>query len=92
MIGQFIKGKVYVFVDAANIFYSQKTLRWRVDYKKLQDYFSRECDLKGIFFYTGMVGSSEQQNKFLKKLETYGYVVKAKEVKRIKIVPDAYEK
>ena len=34
MIGQFVKGEVYVFVDAANILYSQQTLRWRVDVKQ----------------------------------------------------------
>ena len=48
MIGQFVKGRVFVFVDAANILYSQQTLRWRVDYKKLKEYFEKECGLKGI--------------------------------------------
>jgi len=91
MIGRFVKGRVYVFIDAANIFYSQQTLRWRVDYKKLKEYFLKECDLKEIFFYTGRVGAYDKQNKFLKKLESYGYIVKAKEVKRIEVAPNTYE-
>lgn len=91
MIGQFVKGRVYVFIDAANIFYSQRTLNWRVDYKRLKDYFLKECDLREIFFYTGRVGAYDKQNKFLKKLESYGYIVKAKEVKRIEIAPNVYE-
>ena len=53
MIGQFVKGRVHVFVDAANILYSQQTLHWRVDYRKLKEYFKKECDLKAIYFYTG---------------------------------------
>jgi len=35
MVGPFVKGKTAVFIDAANIFYSQKTLKWRIDYGKL---------------------------------------------------------
>lgn len=91
MIGQFVKGRIYVFVDAANILYSQQTLRWRVDYKKLKEYFAKECDLKAIYFYTGRVGKNHKQNSFIKKLEQLGYTVKAKEVKRIKISKSSYE-
>ena len=91
MIGQFVQGRVYVFIDAANILYSQQTLRWRVDYKKLKEYFERECSLRAIYFYTGRVGENYKQNSFLKKLESIGYVVKAKEVKRIKVSKSAYE-
>ena len=91
MISQFVKGRVYVFVDAANILYSQQTLHWRVDYKKLKEYFESECDLRAIYFYTGRVGENHKQNSFIKKLEYLGYIVKAKEVKRIKVSKSAYE-
>lgn len=92
MIKGLVKGRVYVFVDAANILYSQQTLHWRVDYKKLKEYFEGECDLKAIYFYTGRVGDNDKQNSFLKKLESFGYLVKAKEVKRIKVSKSAYER
>jgi len=91
MIKQFITGRTYVFIDAANILYSQQTLRWRVDYEKLKKYFESECNLAKIYFYTGRVGDNEKQNSFLKKLEKLGYVVKAKEVKRIKIENNLFE-
>ena len=39
MISKFVKGKVAVFIDAANILYSQQTLGWRVDYQRLKTYF-----------------------------------------------------
>lgn len=91
MIKNFVKGKVYVFIDAANILYSQQTLHWRVDYKRLKEYFEKECDLQAIYFYTGRVGDNHKQNSFIKKLEQFGYIVKAKEVKRIKISKSAYE-
>lgn len=91
MIKQFVKGRVCVFIDAANILYSQQTLRWKVDYEKLKKYFEKECDLRAIYFYTGRVGANDKQNSFLKKLENFGYIVKAKEVKRIKISKSSYE-
>jgi uncharacterized LabA/DUF88 family protein len=91
MINQFVKGRVYVFVDAANILYSQQTLHWRVDYGKLKKYFEKECDLQAIYFYTGHVGENHKQNSFLEKLKSFGYQVRAKEVKRIKISRNVYE-
>lgn len=91
MIHKYSNGRVYVFVDAANILYSQQTLGWRVDYAKLKEYFQKECGLEAIYFYTGRVGANHKQNAFLKKLEQLGYIVKAKEVKRIKVSKSAYE-
>jgi len=91
VIGQFVKDKVYVFIDAANILYSQQTLGWRVDYEKLKKYFESECELCSIYFYTGRVGENHKQNHFIEKLQKLGYTVKAKEVKRIKISKSAYE-
>lgn len=75
---------MYVFIDAANILYSQQTLGWRVDYAKLKAYIEKECDLKGIFFYTGHVGDNAKQQSFLQKLRALGYHIHSKEVKRIR--------
>src|ERR1700691_5540769 len=91
MIGQFIKGRVYVFIDAANIFYAERTLGWRVDYQKLREYFNRECKLGAIYFYTSYIEESEQQDKFLKKLALYGYIIRSKEIKRIKVGSNQYK-
>ena len=91
MLRQLVYGRVFVFIDAANILYSQQTLRWRVDYEKLRNYFKDECYLRGLYFYTGRVGDNEKQNAFISKLEKLGYIVKAKEVKRIRISEHAYE-
>ena len=92
MIGEFVKGRVFVFIDAANILYSQKTLGWRLDYQKLKKYLKQECDLQGLYFYTGKMSDYEKQSKFLTKMDKYGYKVKSKEVKLIKISKDTYER
>ena len=66
-------------------------MRWKVDYEKLKRYFISECDVKGIYFYTGRVGDNVKQNSFIRRLENLGYVVKAKEVKRIRLEDDTFE-
>lgn len=80
-----IKGKTAVFIDAANILYSQKTLGWRVDYKKLQQLFIEKTNLSGIYFYTGKVGNQQKQANFIKKLKQIKFHVFSKEVKFIKL-------
>ena len=91
MISPLVKDRVFVFIDAANILYSQQKLGWRVDYKQLKEYFGREGKLKGVYFYTGRVGDNQKQNSFIEKLTKLGYIVKAKEVKRIRLSSSTYE-
>lgn len=63
MISQFVKGRVYVFIDVANIFYSQRTLKWKISYEKLMKYFKKECDLGKCFVYTGIFEKDHAQEK-----------------------------
>lgn len=81
---EIIKGKAAVFIDAANILYSQKTMSFRIDYEKLKNYLSKEIETAGFYYYTGKVGKLEKQLKFIKRLESLGYKVLAKEVKFIR--------
>ena len=93
MINKFVKGKVYVFIDAANIFYTQKTLGWRISYEKLKQYFNDECgkNLGKMFVYTATDSERPQQKKFLDMLEINEYIVRTKEVKRIRVTKGVYE-
>ena len=85
MIKQFIKGRVYVFIDAENVFYSQRTLGWRISYEKLMKYFKKECgnDVK-CFIYTGVDESNIGQKKFTDMLDINGYIVRTRVIKKIK--------
>jgi uncharacterized LabA/DUF88 family protein len=79
------KGRTMLFIDAANILYSQKDLGWYVDYSKLIKYFEKYSNFSGAYYYTGKVGTLEKQVSFLNKLTEMGFIVKAKEVKMIKL-------
>ena len=85
MISKFIKGKVYIFIDAENLFYSQRTLGWKVSYEKLMNYFKQECGQKTrCFVYKGIDESNTKQKKFLDMLDINGYILRTKVVKIIK--------
>ena len=90
MIGQFVQGKTAVFIDAANMFYSQRTLGWRIDFERLASYLRSEADIVGLYYYTGVIEKKEEQRAFLKKLESFGYAVTAKEVKSIRLPGGAF--
>ena len=90
MIGKFIKGKTAVFIDAANMFYSERTLGWRIDYEQLARYLRQEATVTKLNYYTGIIEKKEKQKAFLKKLESFGYSVTAKEVKFIKLSGGAF--
>jgi len=85
MLHQFIKGKVYVFIDAENVFYAQRTLGWKISYQKLMDYFKKECGHQTkCFIYKGVDEFNAGQRKFLDMLEMNGYILRTKAIKRIK--------
>ncbi|MCX6736503.1 MAG: NYN domain-containing protein [Candidatus Parcubacteria bacterium] len=85
MLHKFKKGRVYVFIDAENVFYSQRTLGWKISYQKLMQYFKKECgnDTK-CFIYSGKDEHNIKQSKFLDMLEINGYTVCTKVIKKIK--------
>jgi uncharacterized LabA/DUF88 family protein len=91
MIRQFVKGRVYVFIDVENIFYSQRNLGWKISYEKLMKYFKKECNQIKIFAYSGLDENNTKQKKFLDMLEINGYIVRTKSVKKINLGRDQYK-
>lgn len=84
MIGRFVKGKTYIFIDASNIYHSQKKLGWKIAFAKLKEYFDNNAELGKIFYYTAYDPNYFKQRKFLDLLEIIGYTVRKKKVKFIK--------
>ena len=84
MIEKYISGKVAVFIDAANMLYSQQTLKWQIDYKKLIHYLNESSDCSFIGFYYGTVNKNKGQERFFEMLKDRGYSLRTKPVKYIK--------
>jgi uncharacterized LabA/DUF88 family protein len=55
MIGQFTEGRVYVFIDASNLFYGgHKNLGWKIDYQKLFLYLKNKYDVSRALYFGGV--------------------------------------
>lgn len=77
--------RLAVFIDAANIIYSLKDLKWRIDYKKLQEYFTKNSKLVDIYFYYSTKKENSGQANLLEMLARKGFQLRVKEVKVIKL-------
>lgn len=76
------KKNVYAFVDASNIIYGAKAEGWFIDLKKLFKYLKKKYFVTKAFFYYGKDSKSAKKEAFLKKLKSFGYILKVKEIKR----------
>ena len=83
MLEKFVRGKVAIFIDAANIELSAKDLGFQVDYRRLYKWLSRECNLKFIGFFTVRF-DNKKHDAFLTVLKKCGYKLTTKPLKLIK--------
>lgn len=91
MIKNLVKRKVYVFIDAENLFYSQRTLGWRISYGKLMRYFQSQCGKSmKCFVYTGIDEANMKQKKFVDMLDMNDYIVRTKVIKKIRKKDGSY--
>jgi len=83
--------RTMIFIDVSNIYYSQHTLGWLIDYQKVFNFFKEKTNLKAAYFYSGVVSQNAKQKKFFSNMRHFGYIVKTKEVKWIKTGPKKYD-
>lgn len=76
--------KAVVFIDAANVIYSQRSLKWQIDFKKLMDYFKDNYQLDNVYFYFAYLKDDKKQQGFFSKLRQWGYKIRTKGVKLIR--------
>lgn len=75
---------VVVFIDAANLIYSQKSLGWKIDLEKFIHFFRSNYKTKRVYYYYAYQRADKNQQRFFKKLEEWNYKIRTKEVKIIK--------
>jgi len=81
-IVRYLKGKIVVMIDAANLESSVKELNWWVDYDKLRHLFDGD-GLIDIRFYSVHHGT-DNQSKFFTFLKHHNYTLITKPLKIIK--------
>lgn len=82
MISKYLKGKVLVMIDAANLESAVKSLDWWIDYRKLRDLF-KDDDLVEIRNYC-VRHNTGNQDKFFTFLKNNGFTLITKPLKVIK--------
>lgn len=79
------KSRTKVYIDGANMFYTQKKLGWFFDWKEIK-IFLNERYLVGEFrYYTGVKKDDEKMASYLKYLDAIGFTVITKPIKVIKV-------
>jgi len=78
------KPKVIVFIDGANMFYSQRDLGWIFDWKKIKKLLDKIFDVKEFNYYTPLKEREERQKKQIERLKRFGFLVYIKAPKVIK--------
>lgn len=83
------RGRVAIFVDGSNLFYSALQLGIEIDYTKLLCSLTAESRLLRAFFYTGVDRTNEKQLGFLLWMRRNGYRVVSKDLIQL---PDGSKK
>ena len=65
--------KTFAFIDASNLFYGgEKSLGWKIDYKKLLEYLKEKYDVEIAYIFIGYIQSNRDLYSMLQKA---GYVL-----------------
>lgn len=78
------KPKAKVFIDGANVFYTQKMLGYLIDLKSLIKIFQKDYDLTGVKYYTGLKDGDAKMSSFLRYLDKNNIQPVTKPLKKIK--------
>ena len=76
-----------LFIDGSNIFYTQKTLGWEIDFLKVYQYFDSKFAMYNAFYYTAEPPEDDEENR--KKYHEYrlsSYTMRLKKLKEIRDV------
>ncbi len=76
--------KAALFIDGANLFYTQRHLGWQIDFSRLMLYFSNRYTVVSARYYVPSPDPpSEDQVAFNRVLITHGFEIISKPVKKI---------
>ncbi|MBN1278815.1 MAG: NYN domain-containing protein [Chlorobium sp.] len=76
--------KAALFIDGANLYYTQRQLGWLIDFSRLMDFFMSRHDVVVARYYVpSQDPPSEDQVAFSRVLMTHGFDIVSKPVKKI---------
>lgn len=79
--------KIKIYIDGANMFYTQKKLGWTFDWAKIKSEITKNNEVLGWRYYIAVKDDDLKVQKYLKYLDMLGFDVSTKKLKKIKIEP-----
>lgn len=79
-----VKSKARVYIDGANIFYTQKKIGWNIDWRKVKKYLRKKFEVEEIRYYTGVKKNDAKMFKYLNYFDKIGVTTVTKPIKIIK--------
>lgn len=76
--------KTKIYVDGANVFYTQKKLGWSFDWVKIKALIESERDVIEWRYYVGVKDEDEKMQSYLRYLDAIGFQTLTKPLKKIK--------
>ena len=77
-------GRAAVFIDGANLFFTQRHLGWQIDFFRLMAYFmSGYASVEANYYVPASEPISEESAAFTRVLMAHGYRITSKPVKKI---------
>lgn len=82
-LSNILTGRIYIFIDASNVFFIKKRLHVEIDYAKVFQFFRNfDRDAK-VYFYSAFQEDYQKQIDYLNELSQLGFVVRKKPLKFI---------
>lgn len=78
-----VKSQSLVYIDGANVWFTQKSLGWKLDWKKVLGFLNNEFKISSVIYYNAVKGGDTKTTEYLSGLEKLGIKVKSKELKAI---------
>jgi uncharacterized LabA/DUF88 family protein len=78
------KFKVKVYIDGANMFYTQKDLGWIFDWKKVKKLTKDKFSVDEFIYYTPLRREKEKQVRQIERIKKWGFKIRTKPPKLIK--------
>jgi uncharacterized LabA/DUF88 family protein len=77
-------GRAAVFIDGANLFFTQRHLGWQIDFSRLMAFFmSTYASVQANYYVPASEPISEENAAFTRVLTAHGYRITSKQVKKI---------
>lgn len=81
---EIIMGRAAVFIDGANLFYTQRHLGWQIDFSRLMAFFiAGYATVEANYYVPASEPVSEENAAFTRVLMAHGYHITSKPVKKI---------